>query len=149
MKQNIYQKARKMKGITQEHSAELLDVDVATLRSYELGNTIPNGQLVKQMVNIYNAQWLAYEHLENIDTTNTLPELFDRPLEAAMLYYQKESRDVKRIWDEAIDICHDGEISEDEKELAERIIKELDEEQSASVALKFALLKKIKEIEKE
>ncbi len=60
---SIYQIARKNAGFTQLEAAELLHISVRTLGSYELGDVIPNGDLVYNMVTLYDAKWLGYEHL--------------------------------------------------------------------------------------
>lgn len=62
---NIYKIARKAAGYTQERAAELLVVSVESLRAYETGMRIPPNDVVAGMVEIYNHQVLALQHLRN------------------------------------------------------------------------------------
>jgi len=45
--------ARVNKELTAKEASELLNINVATLRNYEKGVTIPNWNIVKQIENLY------------------------------------------------------------------------------------------------
>ena len=61
---NIYQIARESSGLTQEKSSELLDISVDSLRAYEGGKRVPPDHVVIKMIEIYDTQYLAYQHLK-------------------------------------------------------------------------------------
>ena len=61
---NIYQIARESSGLTQEKASELIDISVDALRSYEYDRRVPSDKVVIKMIEIYDAQFLAYQHLK-------------------------------------------------------------------------------------
>ena len=56
---NIYQQARLASGMTGEQAADLLRVDVATVRRWEAGTLTPPNKRVADMVAVYDAPSLA------------------------------------------------------------------------------------------
>src|SRR5690625_5142709 len=94
---NIYQMARNHTGLTQEQAAELLHISLRSLSAYESGTTVPHGDIVHDMVEIYNAKWLGYEHLRL--STNlgkkVLPKIDIDDIAKSVLVLQKESGDVE------------------------------------------------------
>jgi DNA-binding XRE family transcriptional regulator len=136
---NIYQIVRKAAGYTQERAAEILDISPESIRAYETGITIPPNKVVSSMIEIYNAQYLAYQHL--IYSSNIarlcLPELDLKDLPCAILHLQKEVTDFLKCRDELIDITYDGKITPAERPRYDAIIKELDDIVAAILALKF------------
>ena len=46
--------ARVNAGLSQKKAAEMLEINVATLRNYERGKTCPNWELVHKMETIYD-----------------------------------------------------------------------------------------------
>ena len=105
---NIYQIARESVGITQEKAAELIDISVESIRAYESGRRIPPGYIVIRMVDIYDARYLAYQHLKAEEVGQKfLPEIDIKDLPSAILRLQKEVTDFLKSRDELIDItCH-------------------------------------------
>lgn len=137
---NIYQIARESAGITQEKAAELLDISVESIRAYEGFKRIPPDKVVVNMIEIYNTQYLAYQHLRNSkeDLQNYLPTIDIKDLPTAILRLQKEVTDFLIVRDELIDITCDGVIDNDERPRYDKILKELDDIAEAIMSLKFA-----------
>ena len=138
---NIYQTARESSGLTQEKAAERIGVSTESIRIYESGKRIPPDDVVVRMVDIYDARYLAYQHIkENVKAAGSLipsnVEIKDLP--TAVLRLQKEVNDFMKIRDQMIDITCDGIISEDERPAWNRITKELDDISRAIMSLNFA-----------
>jgi len=93
---NIYQAARLAAGITQERAAELICVSVRSIAAYEQGERIPADDIVVKMVEVYDTQFLAYQHLRiNMELARgLLPEVKPTTLPLAILKLQKEIDDV-------------------------------------------------------
>lgn len=137
---NIYQIARESKGISQEKAAELLNISVESLRAYEGDRRVPPDKVVIRMIELYDTQYLAYQHLKtSAEVGQTyLPQIELRDLPTAMLKLQKEVTDFIKRKDELIDITCDGIIDKDEMPRFQEILKELDDITAAIFALKFA-----------
>lgn len=137
---NIYQIARESTGLTQERASELLDISVDSVRAYEGGKRVPPDRVVIKMIEIYNAQYLAYQHLKTSAEVGQkyLPNIEIKELPIAMLRLQKEVSDFIKLKDEMIEITCDGIIDDEEKPRWEKIMKELDDVVEAIMALKFA-----------
>ncbi|NFO31090.1 helix-turn-helix domain-containing protein [Clostridium botulinum] len=137
---NIYQIARESTGLTQERACELLDVSVDSVRAYEGGKRVPPDRVVIKMIEIYNAQYLAYQHLKTSAEVGQkyLPNIEIKELPLAMLRLQKEVSDFIKLKDEMIEITCDGIIDAEEKPRWDKIMKELDDVVEAIMALKFA-----------
>lgn len=140
---NIYQIARESTGLTQEKSSELLDISVDSLRAYEGGKRIPPDKVVIKMIEIYDTQYLAYQHLKTAAEVGQkyLPNIEIKELPLAILKLQKEVGDFIKCKDSMIEIACDGVIDIDENSQWNSIIKELDDVVEAIMALKFAKLK--------
>ena len=137
---NIYQIAREATGLTQEKASEYLDISVDSLRAYEGGKRIPPDRVVIKMTEIYDNQYLAYQHLKTADEVGRtyLPNIEIKELPAAILRLQKEVSDFLKLKDEMIDITYDGIIDEEEKPRWEAIMKELNDVVDAIMSLRFA-----------
>jgi transcriptional regulator with XRE-family HTH domain len=137
---NIYQIARESTSLTQEKASELMDISVDSLRAYEGFKRIPPDRVVIKMIEIYDAQYLAYQHLKTSDLVGNsyLPNIEIKDLPSAMLRLQKEVNDFIKLRDEMIDITCDGVIDDTEKDRWKVIIKELNDVADAIMALKFA-----------
>lgn len=127
----IYQAARKAAGYTQEHAAELLSVSVRSLAEYEAGGRIPPNDVVERMVEIYNAQYLAYQHLKatNALAARIIPDIKERSLrELALRIYNRKRRIAKESSiDRLMEIAEDDYIDEQERPEFEEIVSELRE----------------------
>ena len=62
-KRNIYKTAREAKGLTQEAAAERIGISDSSIRAYETGQRIPPNDVVTDMVELYESQYLAIQHL--------------------------------------------------------------------------------------
>ncbi len=115
---NIYQIARESAGITQEKAAELIDVSVESIRAYESGKRIPPDKIVIKMIEIYDARYLAYQHLKTSAEVGQayLSDVELKDLPTAILRLLKEVTDFVNLRDEVIDITCDRIISPEEKE---------------------------------
>lgn len=137
---NIYQIARESTGLTQEKASEYLDISVDSLRAYEGDKRTPPDHVVIKMIEVYDTQYLAYQHMRTRDDVGKsfLPNVEIKDLPAAMLRLQKEVNDFIKLRDEMIDITCDGVIDENEKERWGIILKELNDVADAIMALRFA-----------
>lgn len=137
---NIYQLARESKGLTQEKASECIDISVDSLRAYEGGKRTTPDKVVIKMIEIYDTQYLAYQHLKTSAEVGQkyLPEIQMKDLPVAILRLQKEVSDFIKLRDVMLEITCDGIIDELEKPQWEKIVKELDDVAEAIMALKFA-----------
>lgn len=137
---NIYQIARESTGLTQEKASELMDISVDSLRAYEGGKRIPPDKIVIKMIEIYDTQYLAYQHLKTSAEIGQkyLPNIEIRELPVAILKLQKEVSDFIKCKDLMIEITCDGIIDDSERPQWNGIMKELDDVVEAIMALKFA-----------
>lgn len=137
---NIYQIARESTGLTQEKASEYLDISVDSLRAYEGDKRTPPDHVVIKMIEVYDTQYLAYQHMRTRDDVGKsfLPNVEIKDLPAAMLRLQKEVNDFMKLRDEMIDITCDGVIDENERERWDIILKELNDVADAIMTLRFA-----------
>lgn len=137
---NIYQIARESAGLTQEKSSELMDISVDSLRAYEGGKRIPPDKVVIKMIEIYNTQYLAYQHLKTSAEVGQkyLPNIEIIDLPTAVLNLQTHVGDYIDCEKLLVRIASDGKVSKDEECDFERIAKELNDIVEAIYAFKFA-----------
>lgn len=92
---NIYQVAREAAGLTQERAAELIGLSVESVRTYETEKRVPGDDTVIKMVDIYNANYLAYHHLKYKTQTGNmiLPKVCEMPISEAALRMIHELND--------------------------------------------------------
>lgn len=137
---NIYQKAREVAGYTQERASELIDISVESIRAYETERRVPPNEVVAKMVEIYDARYLAFQHLKSSVpiAREFLPNIEVRDIPGAMLRLQKEVTDFIKCRDELIDITCDGQITDDERPRFDAIMKELNDIVDAIASLEFA-----------
>ncbi|NLK94706.1 MAG: helix-turn-helix domain-containing protein [Clostridiales bacterium] len=136
---NIYQIARESSGFTQEKAAELLNISVESIRAYEGDKRIPPNNVVVNMVEIYNAQFLAFKHLKNSELGQKyLPEVEVKSLSISILNLQKEIKKFNKCEELLIEIGSDGIISDDEKANWINVQNELNSIVEAILALKYS-----------
>ncbi|MCF6466384.1 helix-turn-helix domain-containing protein [Clostridium sp. Cult2] len=136
---SIYQLARNNAGLTQLGAAEMLNISVRSLADYESGATIPHGDIVYDMADIYNAKWLGYEHLR-ISTKvgqRCLPKINISDLAQSVLSLQKESIDVENVKPCMIKIASNGRIDEHEVQRWEEVTKEILEMAGAALSVVY------------
>ena len=123
---NIYQTARKAAGYTQEAAAERLALSVESIRAYETGVRVPGNDTVERMVEVYNAQHLAYQHLKatNALMSRVVPQLEERNIsQAAIRMKNRVNRFFKAdVADRLLELADDGKISDDERDEYEELV---------------------------
>lgn len=136
---NIYQFARKLAGLTQEHASEILYISIRSLAEYEAGRTSPSDDTVCRMIETYESPWLGYEHLRQSSEVGRryLPAVDLTDFAKSVLRLQKETGDLDYIKYDMIDIACDGRVAEGEKERWGRIQKEIQEMAGAALAVMF------------
>lgn len=137
---NIYKIGREDAGLTQERASEIIDISVESLRAYENNNRIPPDPVVIRMIEIYDARYLAYQHLKTSAEVGRkyMPDIELKDLPMAILNLQKAVADYLKVGDEVIDIAYDGVIDDEERPRWETILQMLDRISEAILALKFA-----------
>lgn len=136
---NIYQIARECTSFTQEKASELMNISVDSLRAYEGDKRVPPDNTVIKMIEIYDAQYLALEHMKTKTQIGEkyLPKLQIKNLAEAVLSFLDEYEDLEKIKKLMIKISRNGEIDENEKEDWEKIMKEINDVVAAGMALNF------------
>lgn len=126
---NIYKKARRVAGLTQEAAAERLGISVESVRAYETGQRIPPNNVVEDMVVCYDYQKLAFQHLKETNSlaAKVVPQLEERTLlETAIRIYNRLRRLEKGgAVERLLDIAEDGQIDNEERPEFEEILTEL------------------------
>ena len=126
---NIYQAARIAKGITQERAADAIPCSVRSLADYESGVRVPPAETVVRMAEIYDAQYLCYQHLRQTSeiAQRLIPDTGDLALPEAVLqlldavYAFADNKTDRRL----IAIARDGVIDEQERPEYDRIVEDL------------------------
>lgn len=137
---NIYKIGRGDAGLTQERASEFIDISVESLRTYENNTRIPPDSIVIRMIEIYDARYLAYQHLKTSAEVGRkyMPDIELKDLPMAILNLQKAVADYLKAEDEVIDIVYDGVIDKEERPRWETILQMLDKISEAILTLKFA-----------
>lgn len=138
---NIYAAARNAAGLTQERAAECLAISVRSLADYESGVRLPSEEVAVQMVDVYHAQYLAYQHLRARSDLGRrlIPEVAADKLPQAVLEL------IDKIYDFAdehydrrlIAIAKDGIIDETERPEFDRIAAQLQEIIKCALAVAY------------
>jgi transcriptional regulator with XRE-family HTH domain len=137
---NIYQTARKVAGYTQEKAAELLNVSVESLRSYESGNRVPPNDVVAQMVDHYNSQIVGIQHLRSSGSfaSQLIPEVADQRLPESVMNLIAciyDFADIK-LDRQLINIAKDGIIDETERPMFDEAMKKINNIIAAAMAVR-------------
>lgn len=120
LSENIYKTARKKAELTREAAAEELHIGTRTLDTYESMDGHPPEDVVRRMCILYNDRFLAYRHIKKSPLGEFLPELFENNLQGATLGVVNSVNSLNAIIVELVEICADGKINEQEKEVWER-----------------------------
>ena len=139
---NIYKRARRARGYTQESAAERLGISVESLRAYETGQRVPPTEVVELMVILYNAQHLAYQHLRETNAlySSVVPEIQPKSvLEASAkltnrIFAFAESHADRRL----LRIAEDNVIDAQERPEFDAILEDLQEIVEAALELRCA-----------
>ena len=126
---NIYKRARRRAGYTQEAAAEILNISVESLRAYETDRRIPAGDVVLQMMICYNCHQLPTQHLQatSVLFNSVVPRLEERSLLAitVRIYNRLRSFQEDNRLDRLLAIAEDGVIDDQERPEFEAIIADL------------------------
>lgn len=126
---SIYKTAREVAGITQERAAAALNLSVRSLAAYETGERIPHDDIVVRMVDLYNFQQLAVQHLRGNSelARRIVPEVRQRSMieTAVSVYNLMRQFTARHSVDRLLEIAEDGRIDEDEMTDYRRITEEL------------------------
>ena len=118
--QSIYKTAREFAGITQERAAAALNLSVRSLAAYETGERIPHDDIVVHMVDLYNYQQLAVQHMRaNSELARRIiPELKDRSLIEAAVRFSNSLRRMDRLdgAEHLLEIGEDNQIDDRERD---------------------------------
>ena len=116
---NIYKRARRNAGYTQEAAAEMLNVSVESLRAYETDRRIPAGDVVLQMMICYNCHQLPTQHLQETSAlfNSVVPRLEERKNQLAGTLSGGEAiiADLRQIIQSGLELdvfCGDGSTYE-------------------------------------
>ncbi len=115
---NIYKTARNAAGITQERAAELLNVSVESLRVYEgNGKRLPPDDVVATMCAIYDAQYLACQHLSRASElgARVIPEIVPLQLSQAASRFVAALNRAYGLSGTLLEIAWDNEITPDQE----------------------------------
>ena len=124
---NIYQSARRAARLTQEQAAELLEISVESVKAYETGQRLPGNLTVVRMTQVYEAPWLALEHLRaSTAPLGVLPEVRVQSLPTAVIALINRAADFRDHHRQLLRIAEGGIIDEDERAVFEDIAGELE-----------------------
>ena len=126
---NIYKTARDVAGMTQERASAALNLSVRSLAAYETGERIPHDDIVVRMVDLYNFQPLAVQHMRaNSELARRIiPDLQKRSLvSAAVRFFNAMKRlETMQAPERMLMIGEDNIIDETESEDYETIAAEM------------------------
>ena len=126
---NIYRTARNAAGLTQEKAAELIGVSDSSIKAYETGQRIPPNDVVLRMVEYYNQQPLAVQHLRqtNVLAQRFLPELDQQDVlvAAVQLFNRMNQFQQHRSMDRLLAITEDSVIDDSERAEYDAIMAEI------------------------
>ena len=141
MTKNIYAAARLACGLTQERAAERLAVSVRSLTDYECGIRRPSDDVLVRMVDVYDAQYLALQHVREGSAImkQLLPDVGGCTWTEAVLQlleavfdFQEEKYDRKLI-----SIARDGKIDDGERAEFDKIVARLQDIMRCSMAVQI------------
>ncbi|MBQ8981142.1 MAG: helix-turn-helix transcriptional regulator [Eubacterium sp.] len=120
LSENIYKTARKKAELTREAAAEELHIGTRTLDGYESMDGNPPDDVVRRMCILYNDRFLAYRHIKRSPLGEFIPDLFESNLQGATLGVVSSVNGLNSILAEIVDICADGQINGQEREVWEK-----------------------------
>lgn len=135
----IFQNVRMAAGLTQERLAERIGKSIETVRAYESGSRDPDPDTVVLMADACNAQYLAYQYLQQTAPgLRLLPEIELTDLPAAILRVIKEVNELVDCQKDLIAIGADGKITPDERERWDEILLEFSDVKKAIIEIELA-----------
>lgn len=127
--QSIYKTAREFAGLTQERASAALNVSVRTLAAYETGERIPHDDIVVRMVDLYNYQQLAVQHMRaNSELARRIvPDLKQRSVMEATIRFANSINRMAKVHgvDRLMEIAEDNQIDSEERAEFDSIVNEM------------------------
>lgn len=127
---NIYKSARIASGLSGERAAELLRVDVATVRRWENGTLTPPNARVADMVATYDAPSLALLHLRQVsEELDVIPQISPQRLSTAVLRLCNLAKRLQKsdLYGQLMEIAEDGIIDAQERPIFDELTDQLRE----------------------
>ncbi len=139
---NIYQRARKYAGITQEAAAEILNISVESIRAYETGIRRPTQDTLDLMARCYHTDWLYALHAREVSSgvQDILPDFMPGTglSQAACDVIDKIYSFADRHSDRRLlAIAADNVITDDERREFDRIMEDLQDIVQAAIGLRY------------
>lgn len=140
---NIYRRARKTAGLTQERWAEALGISVDRIQDFESGRALPSDELVTRMVETspFPLPVLGYWHLKNKSglANDLLPEIRECSLPQAVLSLMVELQDFGAgAMTDLLRIAADGKVDAAEASQYKTALAELEEIIRLALGVKYA-----------
>lgn len=136
---NMYQIARECAGFTQDKASELLDISVESLRAYESDRRNPPNSVVGNMVEIYNTQYLAVQHLKKSPLGDkVIPDIDIDYVSNSIIKLQLAVKKFSKYEELLMQIGADNIISDSEKDDWDKINKEFEDIVKAFMSLRFS-----------
>lgn len=124
--ENPYKFARKRAGLPVMALCDRCYREENWLRNIERGKTRPTDDDVREMIGLYHAPWLRYEHARHISelVAEFLPPLDLGDLSGAYVRMSKETGDVLRLKPDIEACICDGVIDDAERPVMSEIARE-------------------------
>ena len=136
---NLYQRARKEAGMTQEQAAEALSVSVETVKAWEQGQRVPRPEDAERMMASYGTEWLGLAYTSaTCGRLGAVPAVDLRQLPEAVLALINRATELADDYRRLMRIAEDGVIDEREAPEFGRIADNIRYVIAASYAVLYA-----------
>lgn len=136
---NLYQRARKEAGMTQEQAAEALSVSVETVKAWEQGQRVPRPEDAERMMAAYGTEWLGLAYTSaTCGRLGAVPAVDPRQLPEAVLALINRATELADDYRRLMRIAEDGVIDEREAPEFDRIAENIRDVIAASYAVLYA-----------
>ena len=136
---NLYQRARKEAGLTQEQAAEALSVSVETVKAWEQGQRVPRPEDAERMMSAYGTEWLGLAYTSaTCGRLGAVPAVDPRQLPEAVLALINRATELADDYRRLMRIAEDGVIDEREAPEFGRIADNIRDVIAASYAVLYA-----------
>lgn len=136
---NLYQRARKEAGMTQEQAAEALSVSVETVKAWEQGQRVPRPEDAERMMAAYGTEWLGLAYTSaTCGRLGAVPAVDPRQLPEAVLALINRATELADDYRRLMRIAEDGVIDEREAPEFGRIADNIRDVIAASYAVLYA-----------
>ena len=136
---NLYQRARKEAGLTQEQAAEALSVSVETVKAWEQGQRVPRPEDAERMMAAYGTEWLGLAYTwDTCGRLGAVPAVDPRQLPEAVLALINRATELADDYRRLMRIAEDGVIDEREAPEFAKIADNIRDVIAASYAVLYA-----------